>query len=58
MLAWTLTDYITQWIFVGIILACAVAHVIRQIITRRKNNKCNCCSLSDHCGKNTNSCDR
>lgn len=58
MLAWTLTNYITQWIFVGIILACAIGFALQRILTRRNTNKCNGCTLSEKCGKKFDNCNR
>ncbi len=52
---WTSTDFILQWIWVGLIVLCAalfcLLHILR-IIRRKRNGKeeaCNACPLKDSC---------
>lgn len=58
MLDWTLTDYIIQWIFVGIILACAIGFALQRTLARHNSNKCDGCTLSEKCSKKINNCDK
>lgn len=49
ILAWTITDYVTQWIFVGIILAFAVTFLLQIIKNKKRRKKCSDCTLNKEC---------
>ncbi len=58
---WTFHDFLLQWIWVGIIVICAVVMGVRSFIRNSKrkglDDVCGGCPLKDDCRKSPSECD-
>lgn len=60
--AWTFSDYLLQWIWLGIIVVCAAVYCVRKFFGLSKgkgtaDEACGGCLLKDNCHKDMSKCD-